>query len=866
MRPVFLLPFAFALSLCAQTELRMESPAGAKFNFTGVVGERVRRNTDEWLLKAPTANPGMLEMFRARDRKPEPKLVPWAGEFVGKYLLSAIQALRLTSDAKLRAEVERVVKEFIATQAEDGYLGPFTKERRLRGEWDLWGHYHAIEALLLWHEETSDQAAFTAAKRAGDLICKTYLGGDARVFDAGSHEMNMSIITALGHLYRLTADQRYFQMMREVEKDWQRAGDYLRHALAGKEFYAGPAPRWESLHCLQGLLEFYRITGEDKYRRAFEHHWRSIARNDIHNNGAFSSGEQATGNQYAPGAIETCCTIAWMALSIDMLRLTGDAQVADFIEHATFNGALSAQHPSGRWWTYNTPMDGVREASAHTIVFQARAGTPELNCCSVNGPRAIGMLSEWAVMLEGDVLVVNNYTPGLYRVPLKSGGNVSFEITGDYPRGGVAKITWKAPPAREIKLKLRNPGWSRWTRISARGSTVDAAKGYQELSHPWRSGDEIAVEFDFALRTVAGDREALGKVSLYRGPLLLASEEDAPPKIDLAKLMDIPVKFGAGGPLDPWLELTLGEAKLVDYASAGCNGRAYVSWFKSAMPLPPSVATRIPEDDSELGRAGSWFRWTGPNETNALLSGYRLSISEGEDEVIAVESLANNRVRLVDPVFATLRENDVYTWRVTAIGPNGKTESVAPASRFVFKPDAPFKERTGMIPKKIAIAADAVETDGTKAAKFAVEEFPAEEFTVAMRVNVASIPSGRLAQVFSAWHAPNDDPLRLVIDNGKLYARIENPALGSSTPGVAIATNEWMNIAAVKDGGRLRLHVNGELRGEAGAPASLNTNSREIALGGNPRYTGNEFLQARFEDFRFLDRALKPEEIKAHIK
>ena len=41
-------------------------------------------------------------------------------------------------------------------------------------------------------------------------------------------------------------------------------------------------------------------------------------------------------------------------------------------------------------------MDGVREASAHTIVFQARAGTPELNCCSVNGPRVLGMLGEWA--------------------------------------------------------------------------------------------------------------------------------------------------------------------------------------------------------------------------------------------------------------------------------------------------------------------------------------------------------------------------------------------------------------------------------------------------------------------------------------
>lgn len=45
-----------------------------------------------------------------------------------------------------------------------------------------------------------------------------------------------------------------------------------------------------------------------------------------------------------------------------------------------FNTAPGAQHPTGCWWTYNTPMYGERKASAHDIVFQARAGSRELNC------------------------------------------------------------------------------------------------------------------------------------------------------------------------------------------------------------------------------------------------------------------------------------------------------------------------------------------------------------------------------------------------------------------------------------------------------------------------------------------------------
>ena len=51
------------------------------------------------------------------------------------------------------------------------------------------------------------------------------------------------------------------------------------------------------------------------------------------------------------------------------------ADVAFTFNDVVLNASLGAQHPSGRWWTYNTPMDGIREASAHTIVFQSRAGT-----------------------------------------------------------------------------------------------------------------------------------------------------------------------------------------------------------------------------------------------------------------------------------------------------------------------------------------------------------------------------------------------------------------------------------------------------------------------------------------------------------
>ena len=282
---VFGIRGAAAQPVPARGALALDFLPQARFKFSGPVGARVEANHEGWLLCAPQANPGMIEMFRVRDRKPEPQLTPWAGEFVGKYLISAVQALRMTEDARLSQQASNVVAAFVATQAEDGYLGPFPKRSRLLKHWDLWGHYHALEALVRWHEHTGDPAALAAARKAADLVCHTYLDTGRRVFDAGDHEMNMAILTGLAKLHRLTGEPRYLRMTREVEKDWERAGDYLRAGLDGREFFQSPRPRWESLHDLQGLVELWRISGEAKYREAFIHHWRSIRRWDQRNTG-----------------------------------------------------------------------------------------------------------------------------------------------------------------------------------------------------------------------------------------------------------------------------------------------------------------------------------------------------------------------------------------------------------------------------------------------------------------------------------------------------------------------------------------------------------------------------------------------------
>ncbi|MBM3188159.1 MAG: hypothetical protein FJZ90_05490 [Chloroflexi bacterium] len=590
------------MSTRVKRSLALEPIPDAAFAFHGLVGHRLEANLEQWLLVAPQANPAMLEMFRDRDRTPRRDLVPWAGEFAGKYLTSAALAHRLSRDERLRAQLDMFVDALIGVQAEDGYLGPFPTHERLTGKtadgkhalWDLWGHYHCMLGLLMWYQQTGYEPALAACRRAADHLCRRFLDTGERVLDAGAEEMNMAVSHGLALLYQETGEERYLRLVREIERDWQTppAGDYVRTALAGIPFYQTPKPRWESLHDIQAILTLHEVTGETQYRQAFEHIWRSIRETDRHNTGGFSSGEKAQGSPYHPGAIETCCTVAWMALSVDMLRLTGDAQAADELELSTLNAAPGAQSPSGRWWTYNTPMDGVRKASAHEIVFQAREGSPELNCCSVNGPRSLGMLADWAIMRGTDgAVVLNYYGPSAFAVTLPSGGRLQLTQNTEYPREGHIEIVVGLERDETFPLQLRIPAWSRRTLARVNGEPLEAHPGnYLTLERTWRNGDTISLDLDMSLRVWRGERELEGKVCLFRGPVLLAYDRrfsdmdpDAVPAPDLEHLGAEMLPWRGAWPT-PWVLLRLQAANgrdlvLCDYATAGATGAPYLTWL-----------------------------------------------------------------------------------------------------------------------------------------------------------------------------------------------------------------------------------------------------------------------------------------------
>jgi DUF1680 family protein len=251
-------------------------------------------------------------------------------------------------------------------------------------------------------------------------------------------------------------------------------------------------------------------------------------------------------------------------------------------------------------------MDGVRKASAHEIVFQARPGSPELNCCSVNGSRGFGFISDWALMSGPGGLFLNWYGPGTITAPLPSGNLVTLEQVTDYPCDARVRIKVGLRKAEKFALKLRIPHWSRATHVQLNARQVpDVRAGeYLVLDRTWKRGDTIALEFDFSLHFWVGEKECANRVSIYRGPLLLTYDRRLnamdPDQVPALKADGLQARVLTGDSwLRPMLLLELHGAdgrtvRLCDFGSAGVGGNPYRSWLEVEGVKPTAFSRRNP--------------------------------------------------------------------------------------------------------------------------------------------------------------------------------------------------------------------------------------------------------------------------------
>lgn len=579
----------------AEAQLRQDVE---RMTLHGLMGERFDANHKQWMLTAPYANPGMLEMYARRNDKHQ-IIVKWYGEFTGKYLTSAALCYSMNRDEQLRATIDYVVDYLAQVQDKDGYLGVWPDDQKLTGiapghskTWDAWAHYHNMLGLYYCYHILGNEQAKDVLLKAADCLYQHFYV-EKNIIDEDKDGTDAAIGHIFALLYQMTKDPRHLEMVHLTFSTFETAqgGDYYRAGLDNVPFYQMKRRRWECLHAIEMIREYARISGLEPYEKSFANIWRGVQQYDRHNTGGFSSGEAACGNPYDTRAIETCCTIAWMALTVDMLDMTRDLRIADELELSTWNGFLGAQHPSGRFFTYNTPMLGDKKASADDIVFQAIAGSSELNCCSVNAPRGFGLLSQWGMYVDDKTLTVNYYGASETSLRTPAGKTVEVEQTGGYPFGGDINLKIKTKGLESILLRI--PEWSKTTKVVRNGKTLGevACGKYLELTD-LKGVENISLEFDMTPRFWYGERNLAGRVSVYTGPILLTLDQrfDAdgyrqdvaidPATIKLQSATTSNTLYPQPALLVKAIDGKGNAVTLCDFASAGQTGTLYTTWLK----------------------------------------------------------------------------------------------------------------------------------------------------------------------------------------------------------------------------------------------------------------------------------------------
>jgi DUF1680 family protein len=537
----------------------------------------------------------------------------WQSEFWGKWFTSAVLAYRYKADAKLKTVLDKAVSGLLQTQTPDGYIGNYADANHLQS-WDIWGRKYCMLGLLAYYDITGDKNSLDGARKVADHLMKELAVKRVTIVKLGNHRgmAASSVLEPITLLYNRTKDKRYLDFAKEIVSEWEtpdgpqlisKAGIDVSNRFPKPQNWFGweqGQKAYEMMSCYEGLLELYRITGNNAYKEAVEQTWKNINEKEINIAGSGAAVECWFGGkqlQTMPIAHyqETCVTATWIKLNQQLLRLTGDAKYADAIEQTYYNALWGAMKTDGSDWAKYSPLAGIRLEGDE----QCSMG---LNCCVASGPRGLFTLPLTAVMSEKEGIRINFFAEGTYHLQTPKQQKVTIIQQTDYPATGNIGLKINIPDNENFTVHVRIPLWSQRSVVTINGEALTGiiAGQYLAINREWKPGDQILVSLDMRGRIVHLG-ELPENIAILYGPLVLA--RDARPVankegfIDLeptgAKTNGIWLQFKAPFILESHKEAGSKPVSLVlcDYASAG-NTHDETSHFRVWIPQLYDVAGR----------------------------------------------------------------------------------------------------------------------------------------------------------------------------------------------------------------------------------------------------------------------------------
>lgn len=545
------------------------------------------------------------------------------GEMWGKAVRSGSMFYRYTKDPELKTILDNTVQDLLSTQNENGSISCTPVDQQPGSEnGDLWERKYVMLGLEEYYQWVNpDSAVLNALKKHADcIIDQVGHAPKKEIVDLGwsatnigyepCHIESSTLLEPFMRLYNWTGEQRYLDFARYiVESGGTKHFNLIQQAYDNTDPYlmSGHYPKaYEMMSMFEGVVEYYRVTGDERCRQAFMNLFNNIRKREItiignagadqpyHPNVAGEAWGNTAYEQTNPNItrmMETCVGVTWMKFCSQIMRLTGDPAPADEIEKYVYNGLLGAMKPTGDGFSYVNLLNGNKVVNYgwgwHFDDFY-------VTCCNLNGPMGLAYIPYVAVMTSEEGPIVNLYNAGEVNMNTRT-QPLQLTIDTDFPLTGHVVINVNPEKAENFTMKLRIPSWSQNTALSVNGEKVEATPGtYAELNRKWNPGDRIEIDFDMTCRVInaplGSNRAGDNFQAVVRGPIVLARDENIDPNFD----QPVAIQADENGvvaitPVQPTLPSTKmeflvptseGDIHMVDYASVdGWNGSKICTWL-----------------------------------------------------------------------------------------------------------------------------------------------------------------------------------------------------------------------------------------------------------------------------------------------
>lgn len=516
-------------------------------NLHGIVDETAR-----FIEKIQLTDNSKWKLFSKQfAERPDGENGGWRGEYWGKMMRGACITYIYTQNNTLYKTLEKTVLDILNTQDELGRISTYTVEKEYSG-WDIWCRKYIILGLLHFHEICKDEALrdriITALETHLDYIINTV--GDGKICinetsDFWGAANSVSLLEPVVRMFNQTGNKRYLEFAEYIVHTGPKDLNIFELAYENKTapFEWSIKKAYELMSCFEGLMEYYRATGIEKWKNAVINFVDRLIETDTTIIGCCgcrhefldNSTSSQTNPDYPYPMQETCVTVTWMKLCYQLLRFTGDVKYADEIEKSIYNALYGAVNTKQSKLNGGFPFDSY---SPIRINKRARGiggeqfdenGNLIYGCCAAIGAAGTGIVPEIAASLTENGIVLNIYIDGEYTLVTPKDSLIKLNVSTNYPADGNVEITVSTDKSEEFEIMLRIPEYSVNTILSLNNENIPVKDRYIKIIRTWQNGDRLSLNIDMAPRVIhpigfMDNPESLKYIAVKYGPLVLARD------------------------------------------------------------------------------------------------------------------------------------------------------------------------------------------------------------------------------------------------------------------------------------------------------------------------------------------------------